>query len=230
MATGVTSKELKDYFERAQSWDAREADRARKSMRFAYMLAAAGVAVGLCAVGMYLLSPLKIVEPYVVRVNETLGAVDVVSVATDTEIITGEEAVQKYFLAEYVRNREAWLPRASEELYKKTLAMTSTAEIGDLRAERDPSSPRSPARLYRNGERVFVNVRSVSFISDGVGQVRFSKIIEGGGTNEVRSDWLATVEYEFADEPTNDATRFYNPLGFVVTSYRVDSELGGRDL
>ena len=108
--------------------------------------------------------------------------------------------------------------------------MTSTNEVSDLRAERDPSSPTSPARLYRGGQTVSVKIRSVSFVSDGVGQIRFSKIVEGGGSNAVRSDWLATVQYDFADKPTNDATRFYNPLGFVVTSYRVDSELAGDRL
>lgn len=227
MASGVLASELKAYFDRADSWDKTEAERARKDRRNAYMVAAGGVALGLGATALYLMSPLKIVEPYVIRVDQRAGSVDVVSVARDTQVITGDEAVRKYFLAEYIRSREAWIPKAREELFQKAASMTSTNELGRLRAQRDPSNAGSPVNLYRNGETASIEIRSISFISDKVGQIRFSRVVEGTGANAVRSDWLATVQFDFGDKPTSDATRFYNPLGFVVTSYRVDSELPG---
>ena len=230
MASGVLSKDLQEYFDRAESWDARAADEARKAKRNAYIVAAAGVTVGVCSLALYLVSPLRIVEPYVIRVDERFGAVDVVSAARDTEVITGDEAVRKYFLAEYVRVRETWVPKAADEFYRKTVAMTSTNAVTRLRAERDPANPASPAQLYRNGQTASVTIRGVSFVSDKVGQVRFSRFVDSGGPKPERSDWLATVEFDFAAKPTNDATRFYNPLGFVVVNYRVDSELSGGQL
>lgn len=230
MASGVPAKELKAYFDRVDSWDATEAARAKAERRTAYIVAGGATLTALAATALYLLSPLKIVEPYVIRVDEKLGAVDVVSVVRDTGTITADEAVRKYYLAEYLRSRESWIPDAREELYRKTVSMTATGEAGRLRALRDPSNPTSPALLYRNGETVSITVRSVAFISEQVGQVRFSKTIIGGGANAQRTDWVATVQFEFAEEPTNDATKFYNPLGFLVTSYRIDRELGGGQL
>jgi type IV secretion system protein VirB8 len=227
MATGVLARELQEYFNRADSWDRTEAERARKERRNAYMVAAAGAALGLGATVLYLVSPLRIVEPYVIRVDQRAGAVDVVSVARNTKVITGDEAVRKYFLAEYVRSREAWIPKARDELYQKAASLTGTNELGRLRAERDPSNANSPVNLYRNGETASVEIRGIAFISENVGQVRFSRVVEGSGSNPVRSDWVATIQFDFAERPTNDATRFYNPLGFVVTSYRADSELAG---
>ena len=175
---------------------------------------------------LYIGSPLESVEPYVIRVDERLGAVDVVSVARDTEVITADEAVRKYFLANYVRAREAWIPGANDELYRSVMTQSAVPVAQRFRSSRDPSFARSPAVLYRNGERVNVVIRSVTFLSDEVGQVRFSEIVRGGGINERRSDYLATVTFGFSESPTSDAARFYNPLGFIVTDYRVDSELG----
>ena len=227
MASGVADKDLKEYFERAQSWDTAEAERARKERRTAYLVAAGGVAVAFLSTALYLTSPLKIVEPYVVRVDERSGAVDVMSVVRGTGEITAEEAVRKYFLAEYVRSREAFIPKANDELYRKTLGLSSQQEGQRLRASRDPAKPGAPVNQFRGGQTANVVIRSIAFVSDRVGQVRFSRLVEGGGGNVVRSDWVATVQFDFSDAPTNDATRFYNPLGFVATSYRVDSELPG---
>lgn len=226
MADGVTAKELQAYFERARSWDASEAERSRKEKRNAYLLAGATSVLALAATGLYLLAPLRVVEPYVIRVDAKLGAVDVVSAAKDTASITGDEAVRKYFLAEYIRAREAWIPKASDELYRKAASMSAPSELTRLRAERDPSSPMSPAQRYR-GNTAAVSIRSIAFVSPRVGQVRFSRVVQSAGGDDAASDWVATVQFDFADKPTNDATRFYNPLGFVVTGYRVDSELPG---
>ena len=145
MASGVVVNELKEYFERAQSWDTAEAERARKERRTAYLVAAGAVAAACVSTALYLTSPLKIVEPYVVRVDERSGAVDVMSVVRGTSEITADEAVLKYFLAEYVRSREAWIPKANDELYRTTLGFSSQQEGQRLRTSRDPSVPSAPA-------------------------------------------------------------------------------------
>lgn len=226
MAAGVTDEKLKDYFEQVESWDSQDAARARNEKRRAYIFGGVASAIALGAITLYISSPLKTVEPYVIRVDERLGAVDVVTVARDTEVITADEAVRKYFLADYVRSREAWIPGANDELYRTVMSQSATPVAQLFRSSRDPSFPQSPIVLYRDGERVNVVIRSVSFLSDQVGQVRFGEITRGGGIAPRRNDFLATVTFGFSESPTSDAARFYNPLGFVVTDYRVDSELG----
>lgn len=229
MATGVTDENLQEYFERVESWDSQEARNARNEKRRAYIFGGAASVVAIGAIALYIGSPLESVEPYVIRVDERLGAVDVVSVARDTKVITADEAVRKYFLANYVRSREAWIPGGNDELYRSVMTQSAVPVAQTFRSSRDPSFPRSPAVLYRNGERVNVAIRSITFLSDEVGQVRFSEIVRGGGVDERRSDYLATVTFGFSESPTSDAARFYNPLGFVVTDYRADSVLD-RDI
>jgi len=229
MASGVDYKELREYFERAESWDAKEARSASRARKIALGIGAAGLAIGVLGLGLYLTNPLTETVPYVIRVDERQGVVDVVSVARNTQEITGDEAVRKFFLADYVRNREAWIPNASDETFRSTIALSSPSVATRFRNSRDPSSATSPARRYRDNI-VSVRIRGVTFLSEEVAQVRYSLLEERSGIEAERSDWLATIEFDFAEQPMNDATRFYNPLGFVVTSYRTDSELIGADL
>src|SRR5262249_54372862 len=72
---------LDGYFEEAASWDADRIQQGRRSLRLALGVAGAGwLAVLLLAGALILLMPLKRVEPFVVRVDNATGVVDVVPV------------------------------------------------------------------------------------------------------------------------------------------------------
>ena len=77
--SGVPSSELKRYFTEARRWDQDRLASALRSRRLAWSAAAvatglAGIATGAVA----MLTPLKSTEPFVIRVDRTTGAVDVV--------------------------------------------------------------------------------------------------------------------------------------------------------
>jgi type IV secretion system protein VirB8 len=109
MASGVPSDELLKYFKDARSWDADLARKARRERQFAYGAAAGSTALAIAAIAFHVAAPLKTVEPYVIRVDRSLGSVDVVNVVKDTAQVTSDEAVGKYFLSQYVRARESWV-------------------------------------------------------------------------------------------------------------------------
>nr|UXE45442.1 hypothetical protein Hi04_10k_c4921_00019 [uncultured bacterium] len=73
--------ELEVYFREAASWDADRAAQAARSARIAWFVASAG---WLCAVtsalAIMLLTPLKTLSPFVIRVDNTTGLVDVVPI------------------------------------------------------------------------------------------------------------------------------------------------------
>ena len=66
-------------------------------------------------------------------------------------------------------------------------------------------------------------IRAVSFVSDGVANVRFHRTVRRGPQLE-ESDWIATVAFTYTKAPMAEADRLRNPLGFQVTSYRADPE------
>jgi type IV secretion system protein VirB8 len=160
-------------------------------------------------------------------VNEASGGVDVVNVVKDTKSITSDEAVSKYFLSEYVRNRESWIRAASNEMFQSVAVLSAPAEQTKLTAERRPDNPESPVSKYINGETVGVRVTKISFINPRVAQLYFTKLVRSGGTSaDMKSNWIATINFKYVDKPETEADRLYNPLGFQVVSYRADPEIG----
>jgi type IV secretion system protein VirB8 len=227
MASGIKTSDLQSYFEDAQSWDRNRAREALAQKRMAYSVAIGATAVAVLTLGWHVAAPLKSVEPYVIRVNEASGGVDVVNVVKDTKSITSDEAVSKYFLAEYVRNRESWIRAASNEMFRSVAVLSSPPEQTKLTAERRPDNPESPASRYINGETVGVRVTKISFINPRVAQLYFTKLVRSRGTSaDIKSNWIATINFKYVDKPETEADRLYNPLGFQVVSYRADPEIG----
>lgn len=226
MASGVTDGEdLKAYFAEAASWDHDRLIAANRSKRLAWTIAAiaSGLAItGVAAVAM--LTPLKTVAPYVIMVDKATGASEITSSMTGDKQITYNEAVAKYFLADYVRNREGWIPQARQEFFDGVLAMSSRDEQARWTAFYSKDSPKSPQSVFTDLDTVFVAIKSVTFVSQNVAQVRFTKTLQRG-TSATDTPAIATITYDTTDTPTTEQQRFKNPLGLEVQSYRADLEV-----
>ena len=226
MAGGVTDRDdLKAYFAESASWDRDRFVAARRSKRLAWIVAAvaSGLAItGVAAVAM--LTPLKTVAPYVITVDKATGASEITSQMTGDNQITYNEAVAKYFLADYVRNREGWIPQARKEFFEGVLAMSSREEQARWTAFYSKDSPGSPQNIFTDLDTVFIAVKSVTFVSENVAQIRFTKSLQQG-SRVTDTQAIATVTYDTTDTPTTEQQRFKNPLGLEVQTYRADLEV-----
>ena len=230
MAVGIKDNEedLKAYFAEAQSWDRDRFVAAERSKRLAWIVAVAASAiaiVGVAAVAM--LSPLKTVVPYVVTVDRSTGATEVTQQLRGDKTVTYDEAVRKYFLANYVRAREGWIPQARQEYFNQVLALSSPEEQRRWISFYKKDNPYSPQNQLTTSDTVFIAVRAVSFISPTVAQVRFTKRLERDGqTTETPA--IATITFDVLSKPESEAGRYANPLGFQVKAYRADIEIGAK--
>lgn len=226
MASGVTDrKDLKAYFAEAASWDHDRLIAANRSKRLAWTVAgiASALAItGVAAVAM--LTPLKTVAPYVITVDRATGASEITSGMTGDRQVSYSEAVTKYFLADYVRNREGWIPQARQEFFDGVLAMSSRDEQARWTAFYSKDNPKSPQAVFTDLDTVFVAIKSVTFVSKNVAQVRFTKTLQRG-TSTTDTPAIATITYDTTDTPTTEQQRFKNPLGLEVQSYRADLEV-----
>ena len=76
--SGVPSPDLKRYFTEARRWDQDRLASALRSRRLAWSAAAVATGLAVIATGaVAMLTPLKSTEPFVIRVDQTTGAVDV---------------------------------------------------------------------------------------------------------------------------------------------------------
>lgn len=223
--TGVPSSDLKVYFEESKSWEQDRLASALRSKRLAWTVAACAGVLALAAVGaVAALTPLKTVEPFVVRVDRSTGAVDVMTGLKGADHLTYDEAVSKYFLALYVRNREGWLPQAAEQDFRQVTILSTPPEQQRWADFFRPNNPQSPQVQWGDAAVSLIEVRAISFVSPNVADVRFHRILRQA-QQTTESDWIATVAFTYTKAPMNEADRLRNPLGFQVISYRADPEV-----
>jgi len=230
MAIGVkdSDEDLKSYFAEAESWDRDRFVAAARSRRIAWIVASVAVALAIVAVGAIMaLTPLKTVVPYVVTVDRSTGATDVTQELRGDKSITYDEAIRKYFLADYVRAREGWIPQAREEFFRKVLALSTREEQARWTAFYKKDNPDSPQNQFTANDAAFVAIRSVAFISASVAQVRFVKRLERD-QQVIETPAIATITFDVLSKPETEAGRYANPLGFQVKSYRADVEVPTR--
>ncbi|WP_062236805.1 virB8 family protein [Aureimonas sp. N4] len=221
----IEQGDLKTYFAEAQRWDQQRLASAMRSKRLAWTVAACACGLAAAAVlGVAALAPLKTVEPFVVRVNENTGFVDIIREITGKETVTYEEAVQRYWLGRYVRARENYSALEQQERFHEVALFSTPAEQERFASEVTPSNPQSPVnQMGRNG-RVLIDITSISFLNKEIANVRFLKTTERG-KEVARTNWIATIGFAYMAAPTSERDRLVNPLGFQVLSYRADPEV-----
>ena len=230
MAIGVKDKDedLKAYFAEAESWDRDRFVAAVRSRRIAWIVAIVAIVfAAICATALLALSPLKTVVPYVVTVDRSTGATEVTQELRGDRTITYDEAIRKYFLADYVRAREGWIPQAREEFFRKVLSLSAREEQTRWTAFYKKDNPDSPQNQFTANDAVFVAIRSVAFISPNVAQVRFIKRLQRD-QQVIETPAIATITFDVLSKPETEAGRYANPLGFQVKTYRADVEVPTR--
>jgi type IV secretion system protein VirB8 len=219
-----------EYFEAAKSWDA---DRTRSLERTARIAWRVATAASLCAVasslGIALMMPLKRVEPFVVRVDNTTGIVDVVPMTV--EGAAPGEAVTRYFVSHYVTICERFNLATAESDYEECGAFHATARNQEWYSAWARTNPNSPLNLHADGSSVRAEVESVSFFTRATGiadlaQVRYRKVARHGmGAAEQASHWIATVNFAYADLAKEPRIRRWNPLGFKIVEFHAEPEV-----
>jgi type IV secretion system protein VirB8 len=221
---------LEGYFAEAASWDADRRREGRRTVRLSLGVAAAGwLAVLALSAAFVVLMPLKRVEPFVVRVDNTTGIVDVVPVYTGHGEM--QEVITRYLLTHYVTVCERFNFSTAESDYAECGAFHSAQRNQAWYALWNPQNPASPLNLYKDGTSVRAQVSSVTFFKRASGvtdlaQVRYIKSKHAAGSAaEETTHWLATLEYAYAEPSTDARTRLLNPLGFKVIDFHAEPEV-----
>ena len=160
----VTTDSLKEYFDKARRFDQDRMIQMERSARIAWFVATgAGSLAAISIVAIAGLTPLKTVEPFVVRVDNSTGIVDVVSALTSTAG-TYDEAVTKYFAARYVRAREGYVWSEAEENFRTVSLLSTAPEQTRFAAIYRGGNPDSPQNIYGRGATSRINIVSISLI------------------------------------------------------------------
>ena len=182
------------------------------------------------AVAIVVLMPLKRVEPFVVRVDNTTGIVDVVPVYDGRA--TPQEAVTRYFLTHYLTVCERFNFATAETDYEECGAFHSPQrnQTWYRVVDRDQSlvaPEHSQGRQHRAGAGQvgeFFHARERAFGSRA-GSLFEGRLRQGNGSEETFSHWVATIQYAYADPAKDPKTRRWNPLGFKIIDFKSEPEV-----
>jgi type IV secretory pathway component VirB8 len=147
----VRDELLEQYFSESISWDTDRIAQTARSERRAWQIALAGWICALaCALALLALMPLKRVEPFVVRVDNSTGIVDVVPVYAGEAGL--QQTVTRYFLSHYVSTCERFSFATAESDYEECGAFHGAQRNQAWYTLWNPNNPSSPLNVHKDSQ------------------------------------------------------------------------------
>ena len=200
---------------------------AKKSNQRAWIVAFFSVIVALASVlAVSFLTPLKTVEPYVIRVDNVTGMVDILTTLNE-EKITSNEAIDKHFITQYVKAREGYYYDMLNKDYVLVQLLSSPEVASDYRLIYEGENARD-AELKNNYQ---IDPQILSIVLNNSNGVKIAttrlklKIFNKSTQGIVEKMIVVTLSYDYFLEAIREQDRLDNPLGFKVLNYRVDEEI-----
>ncbi|HET6806333.1 MAG TPA: type IV secretion system protein [Frateuria sp.] len=231
------SDKVEDAVRKAVNYELSIADIARRSERRAWRVAFGAVGMSLIlASGYFYMLPLKRSVPYLVMADAYTGTSTVARLTGDFthRRVSTSEAINRSNVAHFVMARESYdLALLNLGDWTTVQTMASPGVKADYTRLYSPMNPDSPYKTYGKDKAVRVKLLSIVLIGSGPGRtptgatVRFQRSLydKRSGVTQPLDSKIATMEFTYkANLEMDDRNRIENPLGFWVTSYRVDND------
>jgi type IV secretion system protein VirB8 len=179
---------------------------------------------------------LKQKVPYLVMADAYTGTATVARVDGDFAMrgLTIREAVNRSNVAHFVLARESYdLALVNLRDWKTVQTMASPGVKAEYTAMFSSNNPDSWVKQYGSNQSIRVKLLSIQLIGGGAGitprgaTVRFQRVLfnKSNGGSRTLDNKIATIEFTYKQNlEMDDQNRIENPLGFWVTSYRVDDD------
>jgi type IV secretion system protein VirB8 len=177
------------------------------------------------------LAPLKSVEPFVIQIDQKSGITQVVNPITATEF-SGNEAVNEYFIVQFIRARES-IGIADNENYNTVRVMSDPLTVfREYLRDIDPNNPKGIRAVTGNGFRA-VRIGQIVFLEERTDidgskirryQIRMIVTERSANREAMEINKVATIEIKFVALSLSIQDRYLNPIGFRVVSYRTDED------
>ncbi|WCE04608.1 type IV secretion system protein [Pseudoxanthomonas sp. JBR18] len=230
---------VKSAINKAVSYELTIADMAKRSERRAWQVATGAIMLSLVlAAGYFVLLPLKEKTPFIVLADPYTGNVQASRLVGDVmdKRLTMNEAINRANVDRYVLARESYdadLTFTPLGGWRHVYATSSSAVAASYRALFSKNNPASPINTMGRQSAIRVKILSTVLVRtpDGRGYrgatVRFQRFQydKKNGMTQPLDNKLATIDYEYNPGlKFEDQDRVINPMGFQVTSYRLDDD------
>lgn len=237
----LTKKKASENIDRAVAqsvnFEISIADLARRSERRAWWVAGTSVALTLILAGGYFyMLPLKEKVPYLILADAYTGTSSLTRLTDDVteKRLSASEAINRSNIAHFVLARESY-DAAITNLrdWTTVLTMSSAGVAKEYTTLYSPSNAKNPNAVYGRNNAVRIKIHSIVLIGGGNSTppkgatVRFQRNLYNvaSGSTQPLDNKIATLEFVYKPNLVmDDQRRVENPLGFQITSYRVDND------
>ncbi|QKX00974.1 type IV secretion system protein [Wolbachia endosymbiont of Dipetalonema caudispina] len=182
------------------------------------------VAIFVSILAILKISTSSTIEPFVIEIEKKSGIVQWVDPITIKQY-SADEVLNSHFIAEYIKSREIFDPyNYSYNYYTKVRLFSSSSVYNEFRDYIELQNIDDLFSVYSDFIKNEFKIRSIQKLYDDTFQIRFTvEFIRKDGSS-IRKNRIAIMSYRYVSLEMNDQQRYINPLGFQVTSYRVDDE------
>jgi type IV secretion system protein VirB8 len=185
------------------------------------MLLAIGIII--CLIWLKIFVSENKIEPFVIKIDSKTGQ------ATTVDPITIEEysantAVLRSLVIQYIKMREEYIYPLYEKSYTNVKIFSDPSVFRDYANVFNSSNPTSPYNALGQTGTINVIWKSIIFPQSKTAQVRVSLETKNGISTKI-TDKIILVSFDFKpDDNISASDRIINPLGFIVTMYKIEDE------
>lgn len=163
----------------------------------------------------------KSFDPFVIQIDQQTGTTEVVDPLT-SKVLSGNEALDRYFIKRYVTARETYNPVDFNTYAKQVVRLLSNATVYSNYLGYISNTKTNPIILYGQGNTTYLTVRSWSKLKADTYVFRFA-LTETSGARTTRNK-IAIINISYVAMELTEAEREINPVGFQVKGYKVDDD------
>ena len=228
--TDQSSNHKPSIFEEAVSWESARQALLEKSEARAWSIVRWTSLLAILAMSaLVILAPFYKIVPLTFEVDKLTGQAQLVDL-TGPMPMTSTEAMDKHWVADYVRTRERFVWTLLQLDYDHTMNLSDERVAREYRAEYEGPNARDKRLGPGTDERVKILGVTLPPNEPGKAVVRFERITRRDGTDVDVGFYVASLSYKY--EPpalfSKERNVVDNPLGFKVTGFVVDQELKSK--
>lgn len=222
-----SAKTVAEYLKNMQNFESDRIEFIKRQNKIAWRVAAGACLITVFTLGaMASMMPLKTVAPFIVRVDNNTGETDVVDPLSNGQE-TYEEKLNKFWTQQFVMLRESYYWSTLKDSAGRLELMSTSSVFNQFQSYLNGA--KSPLTLFKSTRSVKVEIKGTTFFeTDGevFAQTRLTKtVIDNAGVPVDMypvTHWIATSTFDYQKEIKREKEEQVNPLGFQVTSYRID--------
>ena len=228
--SGNDSRQKLGIYEEAVTWENSRQEALEKSEARAWSVVRwTSVLAVLAMAALVILAPFYKIVPLTFEVDKLTGQAQLVDL-TGPMPMTSTEAMDKHWVADYVRTRERFVWTLLQLDYDHTMNLSDERVAREYRAEYEGPNARDKRLGPGKDERVRILGVTLPPNEPGKAVVRFERTTRRDGTDVDVGIYVATLSYVYQPPALFSKERNVvdNPLGFKVTGFVVDQELKSK--